>query len=125
MVRRTPKRNVVSSSLAGGATSEQSGLCSDVFFTPVAKKTSYACSLAPPFQLRCRWAPVWGRRFAAVLPYHKEIAMLTAPYKKKGTLSAFLSFWPVLTKKMRVTERGKTALLGRAAFAAYKRFHRR
>ena len=42
--------------------------------------------------------------------------------KKEDTLSACLPFCSVLTKKMQVAERDKTALQGRAAFAAYERF---
>ena len=28
---------------------------------------------------RCCWASVWGRRFAAVLPFYTEISLLTVP----------------------------------------------
>ena len=47
------------------------------FFTKV---TSHSfCRGSFPNRTRCRWAPVWVRRCAAVFSYRKEISILTAP----------------------------------------------
>ena len=49
---------------------------------------------------RCCWASVWGRRFAAVLPFYTEISLLTVPSKRKEKTSAesrcLSSFWVFL-----------------------------
>ena len=40
-----------------------------------------------------RWAPVWGRRFAAVLPDLERISILTIPSRKKDRLFSLSFFW--------------------------------
>ena len=47
------------------------------FFTKV---TSHSfCRGSFPNRTRCRWAPVWVRRCAAVLSYRKEVSILPVP----------------------------------------------
>ena len=51
-------------------------VCSD-FFTKVRARSRRCSSF--PNRTRCRWASVWGRRFAAVLSYCKKILDATSP----------------------------------------------
>ena len=67
---------------------------------------------------------MWRNGFAALsISIPKGGGRLRRPEpKKEDTLTACLPFCSVLPKKMQVAERDKTALQGRAAFAAYERF---
>ena len=53
----------------------------DELFHFIAKliARSFCCSSLPN-RTRCRWAPVWGRRCAAVFSYRKEMSILTASF---------------------------------------------
>ena len=52
----------------------------DELFHFIAKliARSFCCSSLPN-RTRCRWAPVWVRRCAAVLSYRKEVSILPVP----------------------------------------------
>ena len=56
---------------------------------------SFCCSSLPN-RTRCRWAPVWVRRCAAVFSYRKEISILTAPSTSEQSplcSDVFLCLW--------------------------------
>ena len=60
--------------------------CDELFhFITKLIARSFCCSSLPN-RTRCRWAPVWGRRYAAVLSYREKISILTVPSKIKGHL---------------------------------------
>ena len=53
--------------------------CDELFhFITKLIARSFCCSSLPN-RTRCRWAPVWVRRCAAVLSYYEKMSILTAP----------------------------------------------